>query len=238
MGLLKKVAKVGLAGSTGGLSLLGGGKLKDAFFGAKDTGVPDSYLELDPSLRLVTEKAREGQLKGAELYGSRLSDLEKLDPTRTATQRINAEIGQASKVLGQQGEDAKRFAGQEIAKRGLGRSSVGLNALMRADEESRKGLSSLLAGRGRMEEDLRTQLQRERMADIGQATGGLNSLLGAQGAQREFMQGRAATGRGGGLLGGALGLAGSLVGAKYGGKEGAAAGGQFGGGLGRTFANF
>lgn len=225
MGFLKKAGKiggkVGLAPFTGGLSLLG----KDTLFGKKDPGSPDRFLELDPSLRAVTEEARKGQEIGARSLRDELERVRKVDPLR----RARLEEAQELKLLKGAGEDARRLAQQEVAKRGLGQSSIGLSAILRADEKAREGMARARAIRPIREEEA---VQRK-VGQIGQITSGLSGILAAPGQTRAFMPGRAPTGRSGGLVGALLPVAGMAGGAYLGsmaGKPytGAQTGGQFG----------
>ena len=235
MGFLSTLGRIGAGIATGGLSevaneVTGGGifgsRLTDSFGdivgGKKDPGVADKWLNLDPSLRRNVEAGRQQQLEGINIYGDELKRLRAVDPKKLAQ---SVQASKEKQLLGQ-GEDKKRRAQQLIAQRGLNRSSVGLNAMLNADKETQKKIGASRAEAPLMQE----KIAQQRLGSIGQATGGINQALGAQGAQRDFVQGRTGGRRSGGLLG----LAGGLAGAYYGGPQGAYAGQQLGQGL----ANF
>lgn len=236
MGFLSDLGRVAVGVGTFGLSEVaneatGGGiwgegsnvlGLGDVLRGEKDPGQADKWLNLDPSLRRNVEAGRAQQLEGINLYGDELKRLKGVDPKKLAG------IVQAKKekqLLGQ-GEDKKRRAQQLVAQRGLNRSSVGLNAMLNADKETQKNIRTARAEAPLTQE----KIAQQRLASIGTAQQGINQSLSAQGAQRDFVQGRTGGQRSGGLLG----LAGGLAGAYYGGPQGAYAGQQLGQGL----ANF
>ena len=236
MGFLSSLGRVAAGVTTFGMSEVaneatGGGiygsgsnilGLKDILRGEKDKGVPDKMIALDPSLRKATEAARAGQFQGAGLYNKELTRLEGVDPNEIARlQQVKGE-----KALGAQSADEQRRAQQLVAQRGLNRSSVGLNAMINAGEGARDGVAELRSNQPLMQE----QAALAKTQSVNAATGGLNSILNAQGASRDYMQGRTGGKRSGGLLS----LAGAAAGAYYGGPQGAAAGQQLGQGL----ANF
>lgn len=196
--------------------------LGDVLRGEKDPGVADKWLDLDPSLRRNVEAGRQQQLAGINIYGDELKRLRGVDPEKLA----NIVQAKKEKQLLGQGEDQKRRAQQLVAQRGLNRSSVGLNAMLNADRQTNKDIASARAEAPMLKE----KIAQQRLGSIQQATGGINQALGAQGAQRDFVQGRTGGQRSGGLLG----LAGGAIGAYYGGPQGAYAGQQLGQGL----ANF
>lgn len=236
MGFLSTLGRVGAGVATLGLSEVaneatGGGiygegsnllGLDDIIRGKKDPGQADKWLNLDPSLRRNVEAGRQQQLEGINLYGDELKRLQGVDPKKLA----GVVQAQKEKQLLGQGEDQKRRAQQLVAQRGLNRSSVGLNAMLNADKETGKQIASSRAEAPMMQE----KIAQQRLGSIQQATSGINQALGAQGAQRDFVQGRTGGQRSGGLLS----LAGAAYGAAKGGPQGAYAGQQLGQGL----ANF
>jgi hypothetical protein len=236
MGFLSTLGRVGAGLATFGGSevaneVTGGGiwgegsnvlGLGDVLRGKKDPGQADKWLDLDPSLRRNVEAGRQQQLEGINLYGDELKRLKGVDPEKLA----NVVQAKQEKQLIGQGADQKRRAQQLVAQRGLNRSSVGLNAMLNTDRATQEKI-----GKARAEKPLlQEKIAQQRMGSIGSAQQGINQSLGAQGAQRDFVQGRTGGQRSGGLLG----LAGGLAGAYYGGPEGAYAGQQLGQGL----ANF
>ena len=218
---VKTVAKVGLAPVTGGASLLGGGKLMNSLFGRKDRGRAASWLDLDPSLKKSVEAARAGQLRTMGDADSELKRLRGFDPTKIS----NLVTKQKQKGLFQQARDQERRASQAVAQRGLGRSSVGLRAIMKAGDEARKQAQSVAA----VDPLQRQRLFTDRAQQIRQIGDIYNRTLGAQGASRTFVKGREAGGRSGGLA--------SIAGAAIGGYMGGPAGAQAGMGMGRAFGN-
>lgn len=236
MGFLSTIGRIGAGVMTGGLSevanevtgggIWGGGSnvlgLGDVLRGEKDPGVADKYLNLDPSLQRNVEQGRSAQSQGLGLYSEELKRLKGVDPKQLAGV---VQAKQEKQLIGQ-GEDKKRRAQQLVAQRGLNRSSVGLNAMLNADKETQSKIGSSRAEAPLMQEKIASQ----RLGSINSAQQGINQSLGAQGAQRDFVQGR----QGGQRSGGLLGLAGGLAGAYFGGPQGAYAGQQLGSGL----ANF
>lgn len=198
-----------------------GGKIMDVGFGRKDRGTPSTYLDLDPSLKKSVEAARAGQLRAMGDADSELNRLRGFDPTKISQLTTK----QTQKGLFQQAEDQQRRAEQAVRQRGLGRSAVGLRAIMKAGDEARKQAQSVAA----LEPIQRQRLFAERAQQMRQIGDIYNRTLGAQGAQRTFVKGREATGRQGGLAN----IAATLIGAKLGGPAGA----QAGAGVARAFGN-
>ena len=113
---VKTVAKVGMAPVTGGASLLGGGGgMKDLLFGKKDVGTADRFLELDPDIRRTQMLARKTQR-------DMLSKLAKVDP-RDKTEFM---VAQAQKANQGAFRDQQQRIRDMVARRGLGKSSIGL----------------------------------------------------------------------------------------------------------------
>lgn len=236
MGWFDDVVRVGAGIGTLGLSevaneatgggLYGGDStflgLGDVLRGEKDPGTPDKWLDLDPSLRRNVEAGRTQQLEGINIYGDELKRLKGVDPGKLA----NIVQAKREKQLIGEGADQQRRAQQLIAQRGLGRSSVGLNAMLNADRKTQEKIGASRAEAPMLKE----KIAQQRLGSIQQATGGINQALQAQGAQRDFVQGQTGGTRSGGLLG----LAGGAIGAMKGGPQGAYAGQQLGQGL----ANF
>lgn len=242
MGFFSGVGRVLAGVATGGLSevanettgggLYGSGSnvlgLGDLLRGEKEAGVPDKMIALDPSLRKATEEARKGQFQGAGLYNKELTRLEGVDPNEIARlQQVKGE-----KALGAQSADEQRRAQQLVAQRGLNRSSVGLNAMINAGEGARDGVAELRSNQPLMQE----QAALAKTQSVNAATGGLNSILNAQGASRDYMQGKTGGARSGGLLGLLGGAAGAYAAGSNGGNP--MQGFQGGQALGQGLANF
>lgn len=170
--------KGGFAGGSGGIlgSSLGGlgGTLGGALGMVDGKSEKGSYIAMDPSLGRVTEAARAGQ----ETAIGKFKDIMGQDGGQIADSMISQQERQARSLAG----DVERQASQLTAQRGLGNSSVGLNAILNA----RRGLGDQIS-------DIRTQrpgLARAfNLENVNTATQGLNSILGSQGAQRTFQQG-------------------------------------------------
>jgi hypothetical protein len=220
LGLSEVANEVSGGGIWGGDSTVLG--LGDVLRGEEDPGVADKYLDLDPSLRRNVEQGRNAQSQGLGLYSDELKRLKGVDPKQLAGV---VQAKQEKQLLGQ-GKDQRRRAQQLVAQRGLNRSSVGLNAMLNAGTASDDKIAQSRAEQPLLQEKIASQ----RLGSIGAAQQGINQSLGAQGAQRDFVQGR----EGGGRSGGLMGLAGGLFGAYAGGPQGAYAGQQLGQGL----ANF
>lgn len=211
MGFLKKIAKVGLAPATGGLSLLG----KDKLLGKEqDPFDPYRMIDADPDLKKTVEAGRVAQRTGlAELM-------------KTATpEAVKAEMARESKLATVSAEDQRRQAEQQIAQRGLGRSSIGMGI--------QKGISQALADR---KAGIAASMP-ERMRQRQQEIIGAGSRLTGQQDYRTMLTGTR-KGRSGGILGALAPIAGGVIGAKMGGVKGAGQGMQMGQGLASAFSNF
>lgn len=244
MGFLSTLGRIGLGVSTFGMSEVaneatGGGifeggekgrlssLIKDPLFGKKDPGRPDRMVELDPSLRQTVEQGRAGQQQGLGLYTDELTRLKGTSP-EALSQIVQARTEKG--IIGE-GKDAQRRAQQLVAQRGLNKSSVGLNAMLQAGSKTGEQIQTSRANQPLMQEQIASQ----RMGQVGQATGGINQVLNAQGAQRDLIQGR----QGGQRSGGLLGLIGGAAGAYAAGSSGGDPfkGFQAGQGLGTGLSN-
>lgn len=184
-------------GGKSGNGLMGG--VKDAVFGKKDPGVKDKFTELHP----------EQQHALNDYAGLRRTNTDNLAESSVAMEENG---------LRASSKDAEMQAHDLVAQRGLGNSSVGLNAIL---SQTRNLGDQIAAARARlplMKYDLKTQ-------NLNNATRGIQDILNS----RTFIQGRESTGRGGGLLGVAM----TGAGAYYGGPGGA----QAGAGMGKSIAN-
>lgn len=207
--------------STGGLSLVAGGGLKDALLGKQqDPFAPTRLQELDPSLKKSVEMGREAQQKG-------LSEI--LKDTSSPELIAQAEQERALRAQEGAGADAARKAQEAIAQRGLGRSSIGLGMEKSIGERTARAKANIMAG---LAERLRN-LKQERQNRLLQAGG---SVLSTPGAQRSLIVGQN-KGRSGGLFGAIAPIAGAAIGGHLGGAQGAAAGMQAGSGLSSALSN-
>jgi hypothetical protein len=182
-------------GASGGL-----GAITDVLLGKKDPGTKDRYTELDPLQKVALGKY--GELLGQD------TDSFASNAVQKAEEQARANAG-----------DLERKATQLVAQRGLGNSSVGLNAIINSTRNLGDQVGAIRSSLPIMKYDMKVN-------NLGNAANGINGILD----KRMFIQGNPSTGRSGGLLG--LGLGG--LGAYYGGPGGA----QAGMGLGRGLANF
>lgn len=129
------------------------------------------------------------------------------------------QIAASERGIRQGGEDATRQAQQMVAQRGLGNSSVGLNAIL---NQKRDMANQIGANRARL-----PGLQYDmNLANLNSATKGIQDILGS----RMYQNGTP----GGQRSGGIAGILGGAVGAKFGGPQGAMAGYQLGNSLGNS----
>ena len=200
-------------------------KVKGALFGHKAEDPTMQTLEVDPDTKRTQEAARGAQRQG-------LSSLMK---------SMNAPRASASDILGAQersvrgvGEDAARNIRSQIARSGMGRSSIGLSALIGAKRKTGQQLGDIRA----QAPLLRNQLADQAMARQQQLIGGAGNILARPGEQRQAygMPGKAATSGLAPMLFGMGGAgAGGIAGGMFGGPGGAAAGSQAGGQAGSGF---
>ena len=220
---VKSVASVATGGLLGGQLLAGSGALggsggiKDFLFGAKQNA---GYADLDPSLQYVTEQGRAMQSRTLDASAEELERLKKYDP-ETLAQR---EVERRDAGLRAGAEDKQRAIDTAVAQRGLGKSSIGLGASTGVS----RGLSDQLVSNRADLATLRDQYEGQRLSRLGGITQNVNSVLGAPGAQRQYLP---AQGRSGGLVGALAPVAGMAVGGMFGGPMGASMGGQVGSGL-------
>lgn len=167
--------------------------IKNLLLGKKDPGAKDGYAELDPLQRVALGK-----------YGEALNQ-------NTDQLAKNAVAKQENLIRGG-AQDAERKASQLIAQRGLGNSSVGMNALINSTKDMGDKLSATRAGLPQLQYDMK-------MNNLDRAAGGITNIL----SSRDKVYGRAA-GRVGGLA--------PLIGMGIGGAFGGLGGAQIGGGVG------
>lgn len=208
MGFLKRAVA---AVSTGGLSELAGGAggAKNLLFGKKDPGSPDRNVMLDRGLYDLTQKIRPLQSQSVDLYNKRLDEIGQISSGGLADLLTQRKI----KALGGAEKDAERMAASQVARRGLDRSSVGLNAIVNAGESARQAKAEARA----MTPLLKMQMGSDRDAQLTNLNRGLAGIIGTRDQSRTFVQGRESTGRGGGLLGLGMGGLGAVMSAKKGG---------------------
>lgn len=114
-------------------------------------------------------------------------------------------------------EDQTRLAKQMVAQRGLGNTSLGLNAILGQGR-----------GLGEKIEQIRANQPMQRLQNLGAISGGIGNIIGQQNQSKIFSQGYQAQPRSGGLMAALLPAAGMAVGGMLGGPAGASAGGAIG----------
>jgi hypothetical protein len=210
-GNLMGVADLGIQGLTAGQvntngfkdgELAGVAKDLGGMLGLNDEKGQDSkYIDLDPGLKRVTDSARLGQESAIGKY----KDLMGQNTNQIAENEIAGMENQARTMSG----DVQRKATDLVSQRGLGNSSVGLNAII----NSTRGLNDQIGGIRAKLPGLQRGLA---MENLNTSTQGLNSILGAQGAQRAYQQGTEGTK---GSLLPLLGMGAQAAGSYYGAKR-------------------
>lgn len=178
-------------------SLVTGGNglgILNSFMGKKDKGASSGYLPL----HAVQEKAL-----------GKYSDLLDVNTDKIADTSIANQERQIRTNLA----DSERKAKELVAQRGLGRSSVGLNAILGASKDMGNQIGQVRSSLPALQYDMRT-------ANLGNASQGIGNILNS----RAYIQGNPGAGRAGGLLP-LLGLgAGAMAGGAPGAMVGASAG--------------
>ena len=183
----------------GGVADKIGSTLTDGLLGKKDPGTPDEVIDLaDPNGRALQSRA-------LNEYGQFLNQ----DTKQLAANQTQLQANQ----IRQNAEDGTMQAQKMVAQRGLGNSSVGLNAIL----NQKAGVADKLGANTAAEIGLANQMKQQ---NLNFATGGINQILGEQGQSKIFKQGQASQGRQGGLAP----LIGGAVGAYVGGPAGAKVG--------------
>jgi hypothetical protein len=181
------------------------GGLVNTLLGKKDPGTSDEVIDLaDPT-------GRKFQSQAIGQYGDFLNQ----DTSQMAANQIQAQNNQ----IRQNAEDGTRQAQQLVAQRGLGNSSVGLNAIL----NQQSGVADKIGASNASQIGLENQMKQQ---NLNFATSGINQILNEQGQSKLFKQGQASKGRQGGLMP----LIGGAAGAYFGGPAGA----QVGMGLGQA----
>lgn len=167
--------------------------------GKKDPGTPDEVIDLaDPAGRSLQSQAI-GQ------YGDFLNkDVGQMARNQSALLEKQAKTG---------ADDQERLARQMVTQRGLGNSSVGLNAILNQKRDLGDKLGSIRANQPMLENQMKQQ-------NLTFATGGINSILNEQGQSKVLKMGQESKGRQGGLLPILMGGAGAYMGGPGGAQAG------------------
>lgn len=187
--------------------------LAKPLFGKKDEGSPERYTPLEAE-----------QKKALGLYDQEINRLKEFDPNKLA--RIQTTLLENQERAS--ADDAERQAQEIVARRGLGKSSVGLGAILGAKRDIQNRINTVRAN----EPILQQGFEGERLARIGDITGGINNIFG----QRMYTPAVAGGARIGGLIQPLLGIGGAALAAKYG--QNPLSGYQIGSGLGQSVQNY
>lgn len=182
--------KLGNKATGGELSKLGNG-LMDIALGAKTPGTPDEVIDLgDPTGRAFQKQAI-GQ------YGDMMTqDFGQMAANQTTNLENQARAG---------ANDQEIRAKQMVAQRGLGGTSLGLNAIL----NQKAGLGDQIGAIRANQPMLKNQMSKD---NLQFASGGINQILNEQGQSKVLKMGQQAQGRSGGLLGMAMPIAGQVAG--------------------------
>lgn len=178
---------------------LGMGSMSDIILGKKDPGTAAQNLDF----RSDAEKAAQSQALGQ--YSMFLN--------QDAGAQADAQIQSQQKQIRQNADDMTRVAQQEVAKRGLGGTSLGLGAILGQKANMGERLGDIQASRPMLE----NQIKR---GNLEFASNGINSLLNSRMNAFAYQPAQASKGRQGGLAP----LIGAAAGAYLGGPAGAQAG--------------
>lgn len=118
----------------------------------------------------------------------------------------SSQLARAETGLRASAEDSARSASGMVASRGLGNSSVGLNAILNQGRDLGNQIATLHSSLPQMQYDMKVQ-------NLNNATNGIQGILNS----RYYQQGSAPQGRQGGLIAPAIGAAATYYGLK--GKE-------------------
>lgn len=178
--------------------------VQDAVLGRKDPGSPAQQINIaSPEAQRLSTQAMQG-------YG----DLLNQDTSQLAANQTQQMMGQARQGAADQEMQAK----QMVAQRGLGNTSLGLNAILNTKQDLGRQLGAIQANQPLLQNQLRMQ-------NLQAAGGGISQLMGAQNAGQIYQPAVASRGRQGGLA--------PLLGAGLGASMGGPAGAQIGAGLGQ-----
>lgn len=197
----------------GGSELYRGLGLKDLLMGKKSEGSPEKYSKLEPEQAAVLGVYRDEIKKLGEMDTAGMSKIQ---------------VNQLENQVRASADDEERKAQEMVAQRGLGKSSVGIGAILGTKRDLQNRVSAVRA----QEPILRQGYENERINRLGTLSGGINSIFN----QRMYSPEVGGGVREGGLLGLGLGLGGALFAAKKGYDP--IAGYQIGTGVGQSISNF
>lgn len=188
----------------------------DLVLGKKDPGQAAQTIDMNSAAQNATQNKLTGQFE----------QMANQDFSAIAANQIAGQEAQARQGVA----DQEARARQMVAQRGLGNTSMGMNAVLGQGKQLGGDIARIRAGQPGLEQQLRSQ-------NLSAASQGINAILGQQQNAKIYQPAVASQGRQGGLLMPALGIAGGILGAKAG-PGGIAAGSQAGMGLGKAFQQF
>lgn len=182
--------------------------VKDIAFGKKDPGQAEKTVDTNTAAQYEAQAPLLGQFQG----------MANQDFGQLAQNQTDA----AENQVRQNAVDNQSKAVEMIARRGLGGTSIGLNASLTPGRRLGEDIGAVRAGRLGLENQLRQQ-------GLGFASKGINDIYSMQNAGKIYQPAVASTGRGGGLVAAGLGALGAI--------KGGSGGAQAGLGIGKAIAN-
>lgn len=228
----KKLKRVALGVSTGGLSEISGrAGLKDLLLGKKQGD--------------ISADAIAGQIRGAQSQGiasaqkglGSLNEQLDKDGGEIVASGVRRGVESERKGILSAAQDARRRAQQSIAQRGLQNSSLGLAQDRSITQDAGDSIAASRAQLQNIPALQREQRLRDAQLRMQAGQGVFGGLGGTTGIRFQAQQG----GRSGGVLGVASSLApiaGTIAGGMAGGPMGAQAGSQLGGALNRGITQY
>jgi hypothetical protein len=222
MGLLKKITGGGVGSLIGGAvmgpvgSVIGAGIGSGVIGDSKLSGLKGLLFGKDQVQKAddIAGYLKETQLRASQAQRGGLDALMAQSPAKIAESQISKGIGAESANL----EDQRRQIQQQVARRGLQNTSIGLGSLLGAERGAGKNISNLLASQ--------PMLERAAAQDL------INAGAKVSSAQNVPIRFNDEVTRKKGIAGLLGTLGGGALGAFYGGPQGAAAGAQIGQGAG------
>lgn len=186
----------------------------DLVLGKKDPGQAAQTIDMNSAAQNATQNKLMGQFEG----------MANQDFSAIAQNQIAQQESQARQNV----QDQEARARQMVAQRGLGNTSIGMNAILGQGKSLGSDIAKIRAGQPGLEQQLRSQ-------NLSASSQGINAILGQQQGAKIYQPGVASQGRGGGLLSLGLGALGTVGGGSIPGMG--AAGGKLGMGMGKEIAN-
>lgn len=247
MGLLKKIAGTGArlqAGisSRGMTEILGlggkiqniggslGGGLEKNLFGQNIPGGLN-YLDVEPEIKAAQEEARKMAL---ESLRSQKDIIDKLESNEDIISRIGLQGRTALRSASEQAQEGRRKLQGEIARRGLGGSSVGLGQFTSLERDTQRRLGEIQEQIPLLQQQALREARGQRLSELAGLQAGSLGLIGTSGARRQLAGVTPASTSGG--LAPLLGMAGGAYLGSSAGPQGAAYGAGTGMGLGQLLS--